>query len=1270
MKKYDITYSTEIETDHPVWAKPYAKGTLRVLLLPSVLHGREMIELVQRIDVDFETVTVDKMWDLNKWGLGDYYDIRGAQWDFSVMYDNLEKVMDSDLHFDTLVIPGLNGWGYFTARTRAAILRRVEQGAGLVLIKPYHGDGLEKSEELELLSPIRSLVEEGLNHKGYPKIAHEQLKSEPWTASNHYITNGIPLELFPFDKLAIYPYEAQGEVIIASESGLPVAAVKTYGQGRVVAFGYYPGDVLPQHREFATSNCFDSNLDKWKGGHSGLSFQFQEYVYGMIGRSIIWAAGKEPDCSFEDVSYVAAPSLAIAGGSATPDGSTAATDCLLIKLTDQSEGCVLQYSIKNAFDHIVCKGETHDLTSFPLPVSLRLGGQYRVELHLVRGGKVLDWSTKVLHYPKTSSIKALSVDQELANPGERLTGVVSLTNGQGEILLKLVDYFGYVHAQQMEVVAGNQSVSFEMGVPQMPSLYVQLEAELRQNGHLVDKQVQRIIVPAQDRKISDFETFLVPSNRGIGDFTKLVGDRFREMGITGLFPGSNKLSALSGVEGMGVYWYNRHAYTERKEAYLRTKDKRHLHRKPCFNDPGFWSEIREKVHRNVSSSKAMRPISYFANDEGSITCYTDEQDLCFCTHCMGDMQKWLQSEYADLEALNSIWGTTFHSWSDIEPYTYEEARKTGHYGSWGDHRRFMEMSFAGAYQKISAYIQEVDPEGVTRLSGCQASTTYSGYDYYQLHQHVGYVEAYSVGHQMEMHRSFAKPDTAIGVWHGYGNKGTVVNHAVWNAMFHGMTLLSLFHDQSILNPDLTYSQSARDFGRNIKEIRREGIGKLLLYTAKRDHLGIALHYSMNAVHGSYMRGDHQRFEQNRSGWIQLLEDMGYQYQMLATPQIEEEALINNGYKLLILPYSIAFSDKEASAIERFVQSGGTIIGDFQTGIMDEHCKLYDSGKLDGVFGIERLTTEVLPFFSNSSCAVMEDFPYFRHTPSVKVKGEIANGIGAAIAESGIRAQTSKAAFVDDFMRRIAQVTVHEYGNGKAVYLNFALNPYAEIRLKSNGEQLRDMLKKIFALSHVEKFASLQTSGGRDLDCGYESFYYSDGEAKYVGVLRNPMDTGKVGHDGVMLGGDTHDSETAEQVFFALAAASHVYDIRKKLYVGFTNKVEMTLLPGETALLAILPTMKERITLDMAAACPRGEEIQLSLKIESAKPESSYTSVCSLSFYDPDGQFAWMYADNLIMRADGVKVTYTMPLNEKTGTWQVVAKDVATGISEIREFEVV
>jgi hypothetical protein len=74
----------------------------------------------------------------------------------------------------------------------------------------------------------------------------------------------------------------------------------------------------------------------------------------------------------------------------------------------------------------------------------------------------------------------------------------------------------------------------------------------------------------------------------------------------------------------------------------------------------------------------------------------------------------------------------------------------------------------------------------------------------------------------------------------------------------------------------------------------------------------------------------------RAEWVKALENQGVQFRFLATPQIEAGEL--EKYKVLILPWSIALSDAELRAIERFRERGGIVYADEQTGRMDEHCR--------------------------------------------------------------------------------------------------------------------------------------------------------------------------------------------------------------------------------------------------------------------------------------------------------------------------------------------
>src|ERR1043165_4973467 len=85
--KNDITYSTEVKTPHVPWAKRLPGGPLRGFFIPSVQYGRDMVELMQRVELAPTTVTIDREWDVSCWGIGDYYghEYRGDRDDFQTV---------------------------------------------------------------------------------------------------------------------------------------------------------------------------------------------------------------------------------------------------------------------------------------------------------------------------------------------------------------------------------------------------------------------------------------------------------------------------------------------------------------------------------------------------------------------------------------------------------------------------------------------------------------------------------------------------------------------------------------------------------------------------------------------------------------------------------------------------------------------------------------------------------------------------------------------------------------------------------------------------------------------------------------------------------------------------------------------------------------------------------------------------------------------------------------------------------------------------------
>jgi hypothetical protein len=114
--------------------------------------------------------------------------------------------------------------------------------------------------------------------------------------------------------------------------------------------------------------------------------------------------------------------------------------------------------------------------------------------------------------------------------------------------------------------------------------------------------------------------------------------------------------------------------------------------------------------------------------------------------------------------------------------------------------------------------------------------------------------------------------------------------------------------------------------------------------------GVAIHFSMASIRGAWItdgrirpnvgnvNGTSKNYLElvtRRDAWVKQLENQGIQFRFLDATQVESGEL--DKYRVLILPYSIALSDREARQIERFLDRGGVVLADGETGKMDERC---------------------------------------------------------------------------------------------------------------------------------------------------------------------------------------------------------------------------------------------------------------------------------------------------------------------------------------------
>src|SRR5690606_13838412 len=81
----------------------------------------------------------------------------------------------------------------------------------------------------------------------------------------------------------------------------------------------------------------------------------------------------------------------------------------------------------------------------------------------------------------------------------------------------------------------------------------------------------------------------------------------------------------------------------------------------------------------------------------------------------------------------------------------------------------------------------------------------------------------------------------------------------------------------------------------------------------------------------------------------MLQDIGLQYRVLSYAELSDNVLVDQKYRVLILPHSVALSDAEIDAVRQFIAAGGMVLADRKPGVLDEHCRVREAWPLKDIF---------------------------------------------------------------------------------------------------------------------------------------------------------------------------------------------------------------------------------------------------------------------------------------------------------------------------------
>jgi beta-galactosidase len=132
------------------------------------------------------------------------------------------------------------------------------------------------------------------------------------------------------------------------------------------------------------------------------------------------------------------------------------------------------------------------------------------------------------------------------------------------------------------------------------------------------------------------------------------------------------------------------------------------------------------------------------------------------------------------------------------------------------------------------------------------------------------------------------------------------------------------------------------------------------------------------------------------------------------------------YKLVLAPSLHLLAGGEADRLKLYVQNGGTLVGTFNTGLVDEHNMAPESGyphDLTDLFGMEVVEFDQLPPGEENHLTFKGTFPT-SHLHPAKLWCDLIEARDCQVL----------ATYAKDFYAGKPAMTLHSYGLGKAVYI--------------------------------------------------------------------------------------------------------------------------------------------------------------------------------------------------------------------------------------------
>ncbi len=385
------------------------------------------------------------------------------------------------------------------------------------------------------------MANDTLNERGYPEINQDAVTKGKWElAQKHFITEGLPLELLPEGSGggSFYKYRANGDVLIKSGT-YPIVAAKNYGKGRVVALGYTEEGFTPQSVNPVEMRIY---------------WNYWEYQYSLLARSILWASGRELDVRINEL--------------------TATSDSVKLRLNSTTSRRIeIEIDGTNEFGQALGSNRTiKDLTPGETLIEIPAdtlrpatgwpGGReiFDVRVRDPKSGATLNWGAATFASPKRAMMTTVKPAVDVYKKGETLSAVLRAAGNLSglQMRMRVADDMGRLLGVITRGARGERTLTYPLTDFLGKSAFVTAEL-VDERGAIVDQIRAKPVMVVQDtRRQKEFLPLV--SFGGTKHYLqdaqmRMVRGVAADTGFTWSGDVDNSLNIPRGT--FGVYWYDR-----------------------------------------------------------------------------------------------------------------------------------------------------------------------------------------------------------------------------------------------------------------------------------------------------------------------------------------------------------------------------------------------------------------------------------------------------------------------------------------------------------------------------------------------------------------------------------------------------------------------------------------------------------------------------------------------------------------------------------------